>query len=158
MGCSRCLVGLLRVVSGKPELCGVCRIWLLFVFLVCGVVVLSMIVCLASDAVVFGTVVWHRCCVICRGARYCEYCCEQPCVCFKRLRLLRNLCYSVLILIECVDYFACVVLYIEAVDPLLCSICEACRLCDILSQPCLSAWLYCLIVIEVLCYFRADGS
>ena len=37
---------------------------------------------------------------------YCEYCCEQPCVCFKRLRLLRNLYYSVVILIECVDYLS----------------------------------------------------
>ena len=47
-------------------------------------------------------------------------------------------------------------MYIEAVAPLLRGICEACRLCDILSQPCLSAWHYCSNVIEVLCYFRAD--
>ena len=86
--------------SGKPELCGVCRIWLLFVFLVCGVVVLSMTACFEYEIVKLITDVWHRCCVIFRGARYCEYCCEQPCVCFKRLRLLRNLCYSVVILID----------------------------------------------------------
>ena len=67
---------------------------------------LWLIVCLASDVVVFGTVVWHRCYVICRGARYCEYCCEQPCVCFKRLRLLRDVYYSVVILIECMDYLS----------------------------------------------------
>jgi len=49
-------------------------------------------------------------------------------------------------------------LYIEAVAPLFRGICEACRLCDILSQPCLSAWHYCLNVIEVLCYFRTDDA
>ena len=39
------LDGFAACVSGKPELCGVCRIWLLFVVLVCGVVVLSIIAC-----------------------------------------------------------------------------------------------------------------
>ena len=56
--------------SEEPVLCRVRGIWLLFVFLVCGVVVLSMIVCLASDVVVFGMVVWHRCCVILEAGEY----------------------------------------------------------------------------------------
>ena len=47
--------------SEEPVSCRVRGIWLLFVFLVCGVVVLSMIICLASDAVclarLFGTAV-----------------------------------------------------------------------------------------------------
>jgi len=50
--------------SEEPVLCRVCGIWLLFVFLVCGVVVLSMTVCLECEIAKLITVVWHRCCVI----------------------------------------------------------------------------------------------
>jgi len=37
--------------SEEPVLCRVCRIWLLFVFLVCGVVVLSMTACFEYEIV-----------------------------------------------------------------------------------------------------------
>ena len=60
------LGGFAACVSGKPELCGVCRIWLLFVVLVCGVVVLSMIACFEYEIVKLITVVWYRYCVIWR--------------------------------------------------------------------------------------------
>jgi len=52
--------------SEELVLCRVCRIWLLFVFLVCGVVVLSMTACFEYEIVKLITVVWHRCCVIWR--------------------------------------------------------------------------------------------
>ena len=60
------LGGFAVCVSGKPELCGVCRIWLLFVVLVCGVVVLSMTACFEYDIVKLITVAWYRYCVIWR--------------------------------------------------------------------------------------------
>ena len=41
-------------------------IWLLVVFLVCGVVVLSMIACFEYEIVKLITVVWYRYCVIWR--------------------------------------------------------------------------------------------
>jgi len=53
-------------VTDRPDLCEVCRIWLLFVFLVCGVVVLSMTACFEYEIVKLITVVWHRYCVIWR--------------------------------------------------------------------------------------------
>ena len=84
----------------------VCRIWLLFVVLVCGVVVLSMIACFEYEIVKLITVVWYRYCVIWRVCECIVSIAVSSRVCFKRLRLLRNLCYSVVILIECVDYLS----------------------------------------------------
>ena len=52
--------------SEEPVLCRVCRIWLLFVVLVCGVVVLSMTACFEHEIVKLITVVWYRYCVIWR--------------------------------------------------------------------------------------------
>ena len=50
--------------SEELVLCRVRRIWLLFVFLVCSVVVLSMTACFEYEIVKLITVVWHRYCVI----------------------------------------------------------------------------------------------
>ena len=50
--------------SEELVLCRVCRIWSLLVFLVCGVVVLSMTACFEYEIVKLITVVWYRYCVI----------------------------------------------------------------------------------------------
>jgi len=141
--------------SDEPVLCRVCGIWLLFVFLVCGVVALSMTVCLECRIVkflcLFGT-------VAVRGKGRLESCVSVLCYCCVRSYVNSHSAILCLVSVR-----VCYLRLFGAVSPLLRGVevqradC-ATNCCSRICQRSSIGWSWLSIATPVLCYFNAGNA